>query len=478
MPTLLELKTKRMTAITAARKINERMRKGDTVSAEERTQMDGYLKEAEETNNEIKAQQSDEARSSRLAALEDSLAEVRGRRTREEQPEDGDDESDKPQSRQRDAVRDARFGQTLDPRELRYKVGMAYGRERTRTIQFRGKTARPKYQAAFRNYLRHGVITPDLIRGEQRANAAGEVDLDDDDAVEQRSLQAGIDVEGGYLIAPVQMAAGLIQAVDDALVIRQLATVHRLTASQSLGMASLDTDPDDAEWTSEIAQVTEDQAMRLGRRELNPRPLAKLIKISRTLMRFTPSIEDLVNERMGYKFGVTQEKAFMTGNGAEKPLGLFTASNSGIPTSRDVSADNTTTAITANNLIRVKRSLKPQYRSRAVWVYHPDAMTQVELLKDTNGQYLWRMGLTGEAPDTLLGRPIIESYYAPNTFTTGQYVGLFGDMSFYHIAETMGIEFTRLNELFQLTNQVGVIGRQDVDAMPALAEAFARVKLA
>jgi hypothetical protein len=58
--------------------------------------------------------------------------------------------------------------------------------------------------------------------------------------------------------------------------------------------------------------------------------------------------------RLAYKFGVTQEKAYLTGDGNQKPLGVFTASNDGISTGRDVSTGNTTTAITFDGLIEAK----------------------------------------------------------------------------------------------------------------------------
>jgi HK97 family phage major capsid protein len=48
--------------------------------------------------------------------------------------------------------------------------------------------------------------------------------------------------------------------------------------------------------------------------------------------------ENEVTNELGYKFGVTEEKAFLTGDGSGKPLGVFTASASGISTARDVTA--------------------------------------------------------------------------------------------------------------------------------------------
>lgn len=473
-----ELHAQRAAAVDKARKINDRAKSGETLTAEDRSQLDGFLDEADKLKTRIDGLVADERRSSRLKAAEESLSETRGRRTREDGPGD-DDENDGGEGRERqrgDQVRSANFGRTISASELRYRVGELGGlRSGTeRVIELRGRRATPEYRKAFDDYMRYGRRSGTLAAAKPRAV---DVDIDESDDAEQRSLQAGIDVEGGYLVAPMQMASGIIKALDDNLLIRQLASVERVVGTGSLGYVSLDTDPDDAEWTSEIATVSEDQAMRFGRRELNPRPLAKLVKISNTLLRRAASIQALLEERVAYKFGVTQEKAFLTGNGAEKPLGLFTASNMGIPTSRDVSTGNTTTAMTYDGLVNAFQSVKQAYQARGTWIFHRAGVTNLMLIKDGEGRPMWQQGTLAGKPDTLFGRPIVVSEYAPSTFTTGLYVGLFGDLSFYKIAETMSLEMVRLNELFQLSNQTGVVARQDVDAMPALAEAFVRVKL-
>ena len=78
----------------------------------------------------------------------------------------------------------------------------------------------------------------------------------------------------------------------------------------------------------------------------------------------------------------------------------------------------------------------------------------------------------------LIGQPIFMSEYVPNTFTTGQYVGLIGDLSYYWIADALDMQIQALFELYAESNQVGYIARMETDGMPVLAEAFARVKLA
>jgi HK97 family phage major capsid protein len=167
----------------------------------------------------------------------------------------------------------------------------------------------------------------------------------------------------------------------------------------------------------------------------------------------------------------------MTGTGANQPLGVFTASAMGITTARDVSTGNASTAPTFDGLISAKYGLKGQYWNRADWIFHRDVLAVVSKLKDGEGQYLWRQSVLDNEPDRLLGRPVMMSEYAPNTLTTGLYVGILGDFSNYWIADAIDMQVQRLVELYAETNQTGLIGRLETDGMPVLAEAFVRVKL-
>ncbi|MEW2383373.1 phage major capsid protein [Micromonospora sp. NPDC047707] len=299
-----------------------------------------------------------------------------------------------------------------------------------------------------------------------------------------RTLVAGSDPEGGYLVAPQKFVTELIKNVDDEVPFRGLATVHQLTDAASLGIPTLDTDMNDAEWTSEVGTGSQDDALRLGKRELTPNPLAKRTKVSRKLLRLTAGgAEDLVRERLAYKFGVSQEKGYMVGDGNKKPLGLFTASPNGIPTSRDVEIGSSGAIPTAagsftaaDQLIDAKYTLKAAYWRRARWLFHRDLVKTVRKLKDSDGKYIWKAGLSDQ-PDTILEVPFVVSEFVPNTIAANQYVGMIGDFSFYHIAEALMMEVQRLVELYAEANQVGFIGRMEVDGMPVLAEPFVRLKV-
>lgn len=329
-------------------------------------------------------------------------------------------------------------------------------------VTMSGERANPRatdeYRAGFRKWLSGG------------RSACSEAEM--------RALQADSDTAGGYTVAPEQMVDQIILAVKNQVFIRQRATTFRLSSAASLGAPSLDTDVDDADWTSELATGSEDSSMAFGKRELTPRPLAKRIKVSNKLLRMTPNIESLVRDRLAYKFGVSQEKAFLTGTGANQPLGVFTASAMGISTARDVSTSNTTTAPTFDGLISAKYALKGNYWNSADWIFHRNVLAVVSKLKDGDGQYLWRQSVLEGEPDRILGRPVMMSEYAPNTLTTGLYVGILGDFSNYWIADAIDMQVQRLVELYAETNQTGLIGRLETDGMPVLAEAFVRVTLA
>ena len=318
-----------------------------------------------------------------------------------------------------------------------------------------GNPDEEKRNKAWQAFLRNGSVLPEL-----------------------RALQADSDAGGGFYTSPQQFINKLIKAIDDEVYIRQWATKNTVTQAQSLGVPTLSADPADSDWTSELGTGGEDSTMAFGKRELSPKPLAKRIKVSNKLLRLTPDVEALVIARLAYKFGITYERAGMTGSGSGQPLGVFTAHADGISTSRDVSTGNTATAIQTDGLLEAKYTLKAAYWPRARWLFHRDGVKQIAKLQDDTGKYLWQPAVQLGQPDMLFGVPMSVSEYAPNTFTSGLYVGIIGDFSYYWIADALDFSTQRLNELYAATNQTGFIGRMESDGMPVLEEAFVRVKLA
>jgi HK97 family phage major capsid protein len=297
---------------------------------------------------------------------------------------------------------------------------------------------------------------------------------------EYRDSILGTDAKGGFLVTPTQISDDVVKVAQDQLWLWDLIGWYIVTEAKALGVRKMTAHMGDSNWTTEVQAVTEDTTMAFDRRDLTPYLLSKLSKASINLLYRSADAEAVINEDLAYKFAVTLEKGFMTGTGSSQPLGVFTASASGISTGRDVSTGNSTTAIAADNLFEVQGSINAAYLNspKVGWVFHRDAVKQIRKLKDSQNRYLWEPSMQAGKPDVLLGAPVYQTEYAPNTFTTGLYVGLFGNLSYYRAARVKDLVIQRLVELYAGTNEVGFIGRMWADGAPILEQAFARVKLA
>ena len=294
----------------------------------------------------------------------------------------------------------------------------------------------------------------------------------------QLGMQVGIGPKGGFS-APTTLVAMFLTLLNDLVFIRGLATKYSTPNAVSMGVVTWDTEIGEADWTQEVpaSSLTEDTTPTMGKRELSPNLLTKLVKVSQSLLLASlVNLDAFLAQRLAYRFGTTEEKAFLTGNGDKKPLGIFTPDAMGIPTSRDITAASSTT-VTFDDLISLKGSCKSQYQVEGVFLLSRAVVNALRTIKLASN-YAWTPALSLAEEDTILDSPYFTSEYVPNTLTTGLYVAAYGDLSFYGIVDSLELQIQRLNELFTLTNQVGVKAMKSTDGMPLVAEAFSRLKLA
>ncbi len=351
-----------------------------------------------------------------------------------------------------------------------------------------GSEARERKQtrAEYRRWLQTGILGPSLrvdLSGPQPSYRSTML------RPERRDTIITTDAKGGFLATPTQISKDILGIVDGDVFVRQLCaaagSLIDVVDAKALGQRKVITRLADADWTSEVAPVTEDTTMAFGRRDLTPNVLSKLCKVSMQMLAVRADSEREVNDELAYKFGITQEKAYMTGNGTGKPLGIFVASANGISTARDVTAASST-VVAGDDFVNVKYSMNQGYlRGPGVsWVLSRPLVKAVRKLKvatTTGGndlEYLWSPGLTEGAPDKVLDLPYAVSEYAPSTFTTGLYVAVLGNFKYYRIAQIKEMIIQRVDQLYAATNEVGFIGRLWVDGAPVMEEGFARLKLA
>jgi HK97 family phage major capsid protein len=298
-------------------------------------------------------------------------------------------------------------------------------------------------------------------------------------ADEKRALEAGLGTKGGYLYAPETFLNELIQNVTDQTIFRSMARVlPPITGSDSISAPTLTDRMAAAAWTSELGNPSRDATLAFGKRTLTPHPLAKEVLVSKVLLAKVPSSQNIVRDELSRVVAEAMENAYMTGTGVQQPLGIFTASNDGISTDRDVSTGNAATAVTFDGLKAAQYTLKQVYWGRASWIMHREGMEAIAKLKDGNGRYLLQDSVILGEPERLLGLPVRLSEYAPHVFTSLLYVAMLGDFQeAYWIVDSIDSQIVRLEELMARSNQDLFIIRMMTDGAPVKEEAVVRVKL-
>lgn len=292
------------------------------------------------------------------------------------------------------------------------------------------------------------------------------------------ALQQDNPTQAGYLVPPQEFRMELIKEIADSTFMRQKGRVlPPLNGAQSLGFPTRTAGMSSFAWGTELGTPTADTALTFGKREFKPKPGTSEILISKTLIRNMVGADALIRSEIAEDIAIGLETAYMTGDGNNKPLGLFTNSVDGIPATRDVSTGNTATEVKFDGLYEAKYSVKGQYQANAEWIFHRLVVKQLAKLKDSDGQYIWQPSVVAGTPDMLLGKPVNMSEFAPYTLTTGLYAGIFGDLKRYWICDSLNLEIQVLMELYARSNQVDYITRLETDGAPTLAAAFARVKM-
>ena len=191
-----------------------------------------------------------------------------------------------------------------------------------------------------------------------------------------------------------------------------------------------------------------------------------LTLISRSLINNAQfNIVDFIVERMAYAI-----KRFIEGellNGTEgKVAGL-----SGVTKSITAAA---TTAITADEVVRLHDAIIDDYQANAIWIMSPATRTALRTLKSNTGYYLLNDDISTPFGSSLLGKPVYVSDNMPD-MAAGKTAIYYGDMRGLatKFSEEMTIEVLR--EKYATQHAVGVVGWLEFDAKVEDAQKIAKL---
>ena len=281
------------------------------------------------------------------------------------------------------------------------------------------------------------------------------------------ALSVGVDSEGGYTV-PDTFEKKLVKGLNDHSIIRRLATViHTESGMHKIPiLAGLP----GVNWIDEAAPMPE-TTMQFDRVTLSAYKLGAVLKATNEFLHDTAfDIEDYLADSFGIAVGAKEEMAFINGTGVKQPTGLLhDTDGAGIGA---VVENN----VTFDDVIRLYYSLGAPYRKDAAFLCNEDLLMQLMLLKDGNGNYVWKPSMEVGKPDTLLGKPIYASAAMPE-LAAGNKVMLFGDFSYYWVALRGKRTLRRLDELFAVDEHVGFMLTQRLDGRLVLQDAMKVLKV-
>jgi HK97 family phage major capsid protein len=159
--------------------------------------------------------------------------------------------------------------------------------------------------------------------------------------------------------------------------------------------------------------------------------------------------EGFISSEIGEEFSDQLGAALLNGDGVNKPKGILTktvtAEKDGV---RAFGSLQSVTSIAAaviefNDLQKLKSSLRAKYRKGAAWIMNENTALSLSMIKDLNGQYIWRDAVADGQPDTLFGYPVEIDENAPD-IAPGAYPVLFGNfLRGYYIVRRTGRRLLR-----------------------------------
>src|SRR5690606_6679996 len=209
-------------------------------------------------------------------------------------------------------------------------------------------------------------------------------------------------------------------------------------------------------WGSET-QNPDDRNITFGEKQANAHIYTYKVTLSQSLVEDVANIVSILQDEMVTTLALDADEAFLVGDGVGKPLGILPGGLNTLGL-REVKSGQAT-ALTSDGIKRLKRAVASQYRSGTTWVANSDTFSEIELLKDGEGRYLYS---DLSENDRLLNRRSFESEAKPDV-AGNAYPLIHGNMAGYGIVERTGMTIARYQDSqttinrvqFQLRRRVG-----------------------
>lgn len=261
------------------------------------------------------------------------------------------------------------------------------------------------------------------------------------------AMNEGTASQGGYLV-PTLYNNEVVQTVKEGSILRLAgARAIAISGTTSFRTPTL-SNTAKAVLTAEAGAFDEVEPT-LGEVAHVPYKYTRLVKASDELLADSriDAFGQIIAPDAANAFVLAENDAFTVGTGSSQPQGAVVGASAGVTAAG-------ATAITTDELMDLYYALSYVYRPTAKWMMNDATLKYLRKLKDSTNQYLIQPGLNGDPLPSLMGRPVVTNN-SMDTIATGKKTILFGDFSYFWIADFAQIEFRRLDELYAANGQVG-----------------------
>lgn len=332
--------------------------------------------------------------------------------------------------------------------------------------------ARATHKDAFRRFLRGGaaMLQPReaqayLAGASQMFGAEGREGLMNILPQEQHALVGTVDSLGGFLV-PDEYMSEFITEVAGFTVVRPLARVKQTSKAAAVFMTLAGSGNNmyssgvtghfrGEGWVVGGAALPTQDQPRFGRERIPVHIWAPdLIELTMELMDDSSiNLDAEVRRLLAETRGIDEDSAFLLGTGIGSPMGILTEATAGNITSVNSGASN---AQSWPGLVNLYTALPAQYRAKATWAMNSLTYGLLLQLEDTEGHLIFP---ANTLPTSLFGRPMVCSEFIPDGNSNNNYSMIFGDFSYYGIADRMDMRIIRLVERFAPNIAIMAIAR-------------------
>lgn len=265
--------------------------------------------------------------------------------------------------------------------------------------------------------------------------------------LERKALQVGVDEDGGYAV-PEELDRTILNLLKDEVVMRQEATTITVGGANYKKLVNLGGTA--SGWVGETDARPETDASKLGQiepfmGEIYGNPQATQTMLDDAFF----NVEDWINSELAIEFAEQEEIAFTSGNGTKKPKGFLAYASTLDPDkTRAFGAlqhilSGAAAGVTADAIIKLVYTLRKVHRNGAKFMMNNNSLFAIRILKDSEGNYLWRPGLELGQPSSLAGYGVAENEQMPDIASDAKAIAFGNFKRGYTIVDRIGTRILR-----------------------------------